>query len=690
LRQLAIALVAVMLAGLGAIAPAASPTASAAPSSPKVAIIVGATHSATSKYRSYADELYAEAIKYSSNVVRVYSPNATWTAVKSAVNGASVIIYLGHGNGWPSPYTYDAKYTTKNGFGLNSTAGAGDNNTKYYGEPSIRTLTPAPNAVVLLFHLCYASGNSEPGYPDPTLSIARQRVDNYGAGFLAMGAKAVIADGHSHSPYYVSALFNTVQTIDQLWRGAPSYKGNDVAYPSSRTPGATYQMDPDSPAGGYDRSIIGDMSLSTASVTGASYADTSTDPSTFMAPGAASAEADAAPVYASLDDATAAWAAANPEVSGGEPTESPDPSTPPDPEGPAPVATLAAGTKLRVSETASLADGATLIRVTTFDGSVSGWMHGDVAKPRDSQSPRVWSVSDGSGLVTPNGDGDRDTYKLSIGLSEPTAWALVLTNSNGATVASASGTGASKASIEWDGTVNGKLVADGTYRWRLTATDAWGNAPLKASATFVLDHDPKSVLRLAGADRFATAAAISADTFAAGAPVVYIANGRNFPDALAGAAAAGSLDAPLLLVDRDVIPAPIAAELSRLKPGKIVILGGTGMVSSTTMSALGTYAGGKVLRLAGADRFATAAAISADTFAAGAPVVYIANGRNFPDALAGAAAAGSLDAPLLLVDRDVIPAPIAAELSRLKPDRIVILGGTGMVSSTTMSALAVR
>ena len=141
------------------------PSAAAATGDPKVVIIVGATHGATAGYRADADRAYAEAIKYTPNVVKVYSPNATWAKVKAAVVGASIVIYLGHGNGWPSPYTYDAKYTTKDGFGLNATAGAGDYNNKYYGEPYVSTLDLAPNAVVILNHLCYASGNSRAGQP---------------------------------------------------------------------------------------------------------------------------------------------------------------------------------------------------------------------------------------------------------------------------------------------------------------------------------------------------------------------------------------------------------------------------------------------------------------------------------------------------------------------------------------------
>jgi hypothetical protein len=263
LRKSAFAVVLALVAMLGVYGPVAAAQTSTA----KIVITVGAD---TPQYLDDADELYAEAIQHTANVIRVYSPKATWSAVKAATTGANVVIYLGHGNGWPSPYTYDPSYTTKDGFGLNATAGTTHGNLKYYGEPSIRSLDLAPNAIVFLHHLCYASGNSEPGKAAPTLSVARQRVDNYGAAFLAAGASAVIADGHSHTGYYLRALFTTAQPLGQLWRSAPNYNGHDIEFAPTRSTG-TAILDPDtggaSPASFY-RSIVGDVSVMSYQVTG--------------------------------------------------------------------------------------------------------------------------------------------------------------------------------------------------------------------------------------------------------------------------------------------------------------------------------------------------------------------------------------------------------------------------------------
>jgi VCBS repeat-containing protein len=101
-----------------------------------------------------------------------------------------------------------------------------------------------------------------------------------------------------------------------------------------------------------------------------------------------------------------------------------------------------------------------------------------------------------------------------------------------------------------------------------------------------------TVTRLAGPDRYATSAAVSRAYYPAGTGVAFIATGLGFADALAGAPLAGKQGGPILLVRGTSIPASVVAELTRLKPGRIVILGGTGVVSAAVATQLGSYTAG--------------------------------------------------------------------------------------------------
>jgi spore germination protein YaaH/putative cell wall-binding protein len=204
----------------------------------------------------------------------------------------------------------------------------------------------------------------------------------------------------------------------------------------------------------------------------------------------------------------------------------------------------------------------------------------------------------------------------------------------------------------------------------------------------VLEQRFAMVQRLGGADRYATAATVSAATFTAGAPVAFVATGENFPDALAAGPAATAAGGPILLVTLSSVPASTAAELARLRPGRIVVVGGTGAISPQVAAQLAGYATtGQVQRLAGTDRYATAAAVSAASFPPGVEVAYIATGATFPDALSGGVAAARGGGPILLVAPDGIPGATATELSRLSPKRIVVVGGSGVIAQETVESL---
>jgi glucose/arabinose dehydrogenase/putative cell wall-binding protein len=197
-----------------------------------------------------------------------------------------------------------------------------------------------------------------------------------------------------------------------------------------------------------------------------------------------------------------------------------------------------------------------------------------------------------------------------------------------------------------------------------------------------------ATVRVAGTDRYATAAAVSRGAYPDGAARVFVATGSDFPDALAGGAAAGRFSNPVLLVQRNAIPAATRTELDRLNPQNIVVLGGTNVVSEGVRNDLVPYASsGAVQRIAGADRYATAAAISSTYYAPGVAAAFVATGSGFADALAGTPAAALRDAPLLLVTRNTIPASTKAELDRLNPQRIYVLGGGASISSAVGVAL---
>ena len=244
----------------------ASPTQATAASQVKVVIVVGPVGASTSRYIDHAKQYAAQARAYGAAVTEVYSPRATWTRVKAAAVGANIFIYLGHGNGYPSPYGAFSNLR-KNGMGLNSSSNNGNSNVKYWGQYYMRTgLDLARNSVVLLNHLCYASGNSEPGRALPTKSVAKQRADGYGTGFLRTGAKAVFANGNGSLTSVLTDLFTSDKTVAQMFEDDWSFTGErDFKFASAKTSWSTVWMDPRA-AGKYYHAVSGKLSLTASQV----------------------------------------------------------------------------------------------------------------------------------------------------------------------------------------------------------------------------------------------------------------------------------------------------------------------------------------------------------------------------------------------------------------------------------------
>lgn len=206
-----------------------------------------------------------------------------------------------------------------------------------------------------------------------------------------------------------------------------------------------------------------------------------------------------------------------------------------------------------------------------------------------------------------------------------------------------------------------------------------GEAAVSAEVADELTDAGHAVVRRAGSDRFATAAATATAAYPDGVGTALLATGEGFPDALAGGAAA-ALDAPMLLTARNDLPDTTRDALGTLGVNEVLVLGGTAAIADDVVDEL-LAAGVDVTRLAGPDRYATAATIVDHAFPDSADIALIATGETFADALAGGAAAAALDAPMLLSSTAQLPDVTATRLPQGPHARVLLLGGTAALSA---------
>ena len=193
-------------------------------------------------------------------------------------------------------------------------------------------------------------------------------------------------------------------------------------------------------------------------------------------------------------------------------------------------------------------------------------------------------------------------------------------------------------------------------------------------------------VRMAGADRYGTAVAVSQAEFpSGGAGAVVLARGDSYADALVGAPLAAAKDAPLLLTTGSQLPAVTKAELQRvLATGKtIYVLGGVSAVPASVASQL-TGLGYTVVRYGGTTRYSTAVDV-AD--ALGDPsTVLLATGENFPDALAAGPAAAKVSGAVLLTAGTAMSGATSAYLTA-HATTVYAVGGPAAMADPAAHAL---
>ncbi len=248
-------------------------------------------------------------------------------------------------------------------------------------------------------------------------------------------------------------------------------------------------------------------------------------------------------------------------------------------------------------------------------------------------------------------------------------------------------------------TVN--VATIGSHSLEFWSVDVQGNIEAHHAVGFSITAPPEpkttTFVSVAGSNRYETAVQASQQAFPAGAPCVVIATGANWPDALGGGALAAAKGGPILLTSADTLPASVLAEIERLNATEVFILGGTGAVGPGVEAALVALLGdANVVRIGGSNRYQTAEMIAQATVdelnANGGfdGTAFVGTGANFPDALAAAPLSAAKGWPLFLAGPNGLSASTVAAMQSCGVTDVLVLGGSGVVSSATETALVAK
>lgn len=186
--------------------------------------------------------------------------------------------------------------------------------------------------------------------------------------------------------------------------------------------------------------------------------------------------------------------------------------------------------------------------------------------------------------------------------------------------------------------------------------------------------------RLSGKDRYETSVKIAEMLGTENG--IAVASSENFPDALSMAPIAAKMQMPILLSSQSKLPDKVRAFIKDKNIPVSYIIGGTGSIGESVQSSLTN-----AKRLSGLNRFDTNISILKE-FQGKIDFtnLYVASGKNFPDALSGSALAASKDAPIVLVD-STLPQITKSYLRLQSTKNISIIGGTGAISDSLKNVI---
>jgi len=237
------------------------------------------------------------------------------------------------------------------------------------------------------------------------------------------------------------------------------------------------------------------------------------------------------------------------------------------------------------------------------------------------------------------------------------------------------------------------MGAAGVYYLEVVRFNGSGDARLQVTQS-LMPAAPAAV-RVAGADRFATAIEVAKKTHPAGSGTAVLCSGRSFPDGLAASSLAGALDAPVLLTEQLRLPDSVGRQIRDMGTDTVYIVGGTAAVGFGVEADLARWVPGiNIMRVAGASRYETAGEVADwvhGILGQRPGRVFLASGVSFPDALALSPLAYSLHAPILLTAPTALPPSTKAAIERARGAAtnrldVMVAGGTSAVSDAAAAS----
>ncbi|WP_181778179.1 S8 family serine peptidase [Rossellomorea aquimaris] len=166
---------------------------------------------------------------------------------------------------------------------------------------------------------------------------------------------------------------------------------------------------------------------------------------------------------------------------------------------------------------------------------------------------------------------------------------------------------------------------------------------------------------------------------------VILASGDSFPDSLAASPLGSHLDSPILLVKNNRLSESVKEELKRLNPSHVLMIGGGNAISHEVENEIKNLSI-ETNRIFGVNRYETAVAIN-DAIPYTTNKAFVVSGQNYPDALSVASYSGSMQYPVLFVQKESVPQSVRTYMKENEISKTYVIGGQGVLSNKVVDNL---